>query len=213
MGIKVVFFDCDGTLTNVKSSWQYLHEKLGLWDENADAFQRKFRAGEIGYEEFCRRDAGLWKGLPGERIKEILREIPLHPGVKETVGALREAGVETVILSTGLTFLVDRVRAELGVTRAFANELIVEEGKLSGDIRINVQHDDKGYWVRRILEGMGVDRREAAAVGDGEGDLAMFEAVGVAIGYHPSEGIVPALDHALYNGSFTDVLEVLREYL
>ncbi len=150
--------------------------------------------------------------MPEKRVREILREIPYHPGVKETVEALHKADIETVILSTGLTLLVDRISAELGITLAVANELIVKEGNLSGDIRINVQHDDKGYWVKRILKGMGVDKEEAAAVGDGEGDLAMFEAVGVAIGYHPSERIVPVLDHALYNGSFVDVLGVLKGY-
>lgn len=212
MGIRVVFLDCDGTLTRVKSSWQYLHERLGLWDELADSFQRRFRAGEIGYDEFCRRDAELWKGLPAERVCEVLSEIPYYPGVKETMKALREAGIETVILSTGLSFLVDRVREELGITRAIANELIVEGGALSGDVRINVQHDHKGHWVRRMLDEAGFGREEAAAVGDGEGDLTMFEEVGLAIGYHPSEAILPALDHALNDGSFTDVLDVLRAY-
>lgn len=212
MSVKVVFFDCDGTLTDVKSSWQYLHERLGLWGDKADEFQREFRAGEIGYEEFCRRDAELWKGLPQEQVKEILREIPYRPGVKETVETLRGAGVETVILSTGLTLLVERVGKKLGITRAVANELIIEGGIVSGDVRINVHHDGKGVWVSRILREMGMQREEAAAVGDGEGDVAMFEAVGIAIGYHPSEKILPALDHALYNGSFADVLEVLKAY-
>ena len=53
MGIKVVFFDCDGTLTAVKSSWQYLHERLGLWDDHAEEFQELFREGKIDYAEFC----------------------------------------------------------------------------------------------------------------------------------------------------------------
>jgi phosphoserine phosphatase len=212
MSIRVVFLDCDGTLTRVRSSWQYLHERLGLWDELADSFQRRFRAGEIGYEEFCRRDAGLWKGLPEEKVRQVLGEIPYHPGVKETMEALRGAGIETIILSTGLSLLVERVREELGITRAIANDLVVEHGVLSGDIRINVDHDHKGYWVRRILDEMGLGKGEAAAVGDGEGDLAMFEEVGLAIGYHPSEAILPALDHALNNGSFTDVLDVLNAY-
>ena len=192
------------------------------------------------YKEFCRRDAELWRGLREERVREILNDIPYHPGVEETLEALRDEGVETVIVSTGLAMLVERVSHELGITRAIANELVVEEGVLSGDIRINVQHDDherahrgvtpeagpddrapslsgiprrelhKGEWVRQILKEMDVGKEEAAAVGDGEGDLAMFEAVGLAIGYHPSQGILPVLDHALHNGSFLDVLEVLR---
>jgi phosphoserine phosphatase len=212
VSIRVVFFDCDGTLTSVRSSWQYLHERLGLWHEHADSFQHKFRAGEITYEEFCRSDAELWKGIPEERVREVLREIPYHPGVRQTVSALRDAGIETVILSTGLSLLVDRVRDELGISRAIANDLIAENGILTGDIRINLQHDDKGQWVSRLLGEMGFDREEAAAVGDGEGDLAMFESVGLAIGYHPSERVVPALHHVLDNGSFTDVLSVLEAY-
>ena len=194
----------------------------------------------------------LWKGLPRKRVQEIFREIPYHPGVKETMEALHARASKRSSSQRASALLVDRVSEELGITLAVANELIVEEGNLTGDIRINVQHDDgtlplplpqrrgqearraaarraspggrtgssdlgersfKGYWVRRILEDMGVDKEEAAAVGDGEGDLAMFEAVGVAIGYHPSERIVPALDHALHNGSFTDVLDVLKAYL
>lgn len=127
-----------------------------------------------------------------------------------------------MVLSTGLAFLVDRVKKELGITRAIANELLVEKGVLSGKIRINVQHDDrerqgheglhKGDWVRQILASRGIDKKEAAAVGDGEGDLAMFQAVGLSIGYHPSERIMAALDHALDNGSFREVLDIIRAY-
>ncbi|OPY68105.1 MAG: Phosphoserine phosphatase [Syntrophorhabdaceae bacterium PtaU1.Bin034] len=212
MSIRIVFFDCDGTLTPVKSSWQYLHERLGLWDDHADEFQKLFRAGKIDYAEFCRRDAALWKGIPEQRVLDITGEIPYHKGVKETVQAIKDAGITTVILSTGLTFLVDRVRQDLGMTLSMANELVVKEGILTGESKINVEHDNKGYWVGKILENMGLRKEEAVAVGDGEGDQGMFEAVGLAIGYHPAPKIVPFLNHVLYNGSFRKVFEVLRAY-
>ncbi len=233
VSVRIVFFDCDGTLTEVKSSWQYLHERLGLWDENADEYQRMFRAGEIDYYEFCRRDAALWKGLPGSRILEIMGEIRYRKGVRETIAALNASGVATVILSTGLASLVDRAKKDLGVTFAVANELIVEEGVVTGGIRINVEHDDrersrcapnlsgrpgrlgagglhKGSWVRKILGRMAFSKEEAAAVGDGEGDLGMFEEVGLSIGCHPSEKIASVVDYAFHNGSFTEIIEVLR---
>jgi phosphoserine phosphatase len=57
MPIKIVFFDCDGTLTKVKSSWEYLHRRLELWTDKADAYQVLFREGKIDYNEFCRKDA------------------------------------------------------------------------------------------------------------------------------------------------------------
>ncbi len=217
MGIRIVFFDCDGTLTTVKSSWQHIHERLGIWDRKADEFQRLFRAGEIDYLEFCRRDASLWKGMTEKRVLEIVGEIPYHEGVRETIQRLRGEGVLTVLLSTGLSFLVERVKRELAMTLAVANELIVENGMLTGEVRINVVHEKgglrhKGYWVKKILSERGLKKEESAAVGDGEGDLGMFEEAGVAIGYHPSEKVLPFIDHALYNGSFGEVFEVLRAH-
>ncbi len=47
MPIKVVFFDCDGTLTKTKSSWEYLHRRLNLWTKNADAYQAFFRKEKL----------------------------------------------------------------------------------------------------------------------------------------------------------------------
>ncbi len=210
MAIRIVFFDCDGTLTTVKSSWQYLHERLQLWDKNADEYQRLFRAGKIDYDEFCRRDAALWKGLPEERVRRLIDEIPYHQGVRETVQGLKAAGIITVILSTGLEFLVKRAQAELGVDIAVANGLSVSDGVITGDIRINVEHDHKGFWVKKILGEKGLTKEEAAAVGDGEGDQGMFEEVGLSIGYHPSPKVEPFLDHAFYNGSFQEILNVIK---
>jgi len=235
MAVRIVFFDCDGTLTPVKSSWQYVHERLGLWDRNADEFQRLFHAGKIDYIEFCRRDASLWKGMTEKRVLEIVGEIPYYNGVRETVQALRREGVFTAVLSTGLSLLVERVKNELGISFAVANDLVVEKGVLTGDIRISVAHgvgwtagegpqcaaaptpalselQHKGYWVKKVLGDRGLKKEESAAVGDGEGDRGMFEETGMAIGYHPSPKVLPFLDHALYNGSFTRVFEVLRAH-
>ena len=133
------------------------------------------------------------------------------------------------------------------MTLALANDLIVREGVVTGEVMIHVDHDQgrppepalherpghrggcgptpagehppgaggphtKGYWVKSILGERGINKGEAAAVGDGEGDRGMFEEVGLAIGYHPSTGILALLDHACHNGSFKEVLEVLRAH-
>ena len=183
-----------------------------------------------------------------EAIIEITDEIEYRKGVRETIAALTARSVTTVILSTGLASLVDRVKRDLGITHAVANELIIEKGVATGGIRINVEHDsregplpilgssrrglrgavrggpfpslkrkgsltarglDKGSWVRQILGHRTLKREEAAAVGDGEGDLGMFREVGLAIGYRPNELVASVVDHAFHNGSFVDILEVL----
>jgi phosphoserine phosphatase len=212
MAIKVVFFDCDGTLTTVRSSWEYLHRRLELWDENADRFQRLFLEGKIDYYEFCRRDAALWKGLPLDLVLNIIGEIRIHQGTKQVVDALRGQGIMTVILSTGLSFLVEKVRSELGIDKAISNHLLVKDGYLTGEIRIDIEQDNKGFWVERILDDANVLPQEAAAVGDGEGDRGMFEGVGLRIGYHPQPQVLSLLDHIVSDGSFEKVGSILRHH-
>ena len=183
MALKAVFLDCDGTLTTVRSSWEYLHRRLGLWTDKADEYQELFRAGEIDYHEFCRRDALLWKGLSTSHLHSVISEIPYQPGARELVRRFKKAGIITAIVSTGLTALVEKVREDLSIDLSFSNDLLEAGGVLTGEILINVEYDMKGPIVRRILGELGVSFDEASAIGDGEGDRGMFEEVGLPVGF------------------------------
>lgn len=198
MAIKIAFFDCDGTLTTVKSSWEYLHRCFGLWTGNADEYQRLFLGGKVGYEEFCRKDALLWKGFSTAEIESVVNGIPYQAGAAELVGRLRNAGIITVIISTGLSVLVDRVRRELSFDLSFSNDLLVDGGVLSGEIKINVDYDRKGLIVEDLLKRFGLSAGDALAVGDGEGDRGMFEVVGLPVGFNTNgtPGAFPA--HTVY---------------
>ncbi len=212
MAVKIAFLDCDGTLTRIKSSWEYLHRRLEIWDNNADEYQRLFREGAIDYEEFCRRDALLWKGLSLSRVMEMVEEIPYHEGSREAIEVFRAMGIYTVILSTGLSLLVDRVKDDLGIHMALSNDLLVREGCITGDIRINVDYEKKGELVRKILQERGLTPEEACAVGDGEGDMGMFKAVKLAIGFHTPESMLPHVAHTSYHDSFMDVVEIVKQH-
>jgi phosphoserine phosphatase len=198
MAIRIVFLDCDGTLTTVKSSWEYLHRRLELWTNNADEYQVLFRQGRIGYHEFCRRDALLWRGLSVEAVESVIGEIAYQPGARELVARLREAGVITVIISTGLSLLVEKVQKELGIDLAFSNDLLVRDGCLSGEISIRVDYDLKGPIVRGTLERFGLSREEASAIGDGEGDRGMFEEVALPIGFNINGGSLIFPERTVY---------------
>jgi len=53
MRYKLIIFDIDGTITTHISSWRYIHEKLGLWQDRAFKYQEDFLAGRIDYKKFC----------------------------------------------------------------------------------------------------------------------------------------------------------------
>lgn len=212
MAIKVAFFDCDGTLTKIKSSWEYLHRRLNIWDNNAEHYQALFREGKISYYEFCRRDALLWRGLSVSRITGMLEDIAYRNGSFETIQALKKRGVITVILSTGLSLLIEKVKTDHGIDVALSNDLLSEGGYLTGDIKIHVNYNEKGYIVEKVLKGFGATRAEACALGDGEGDAGMFEAVGLAIGLHHDDSVVRGVHRTIRGDSLLDMIRVIEEY-
>lgn len=211
MAYRVVFLDCDGTLTPVKSSWEYIHRRLDLWDGFAEIFQEQFKKGRIDYHEFCKKDAALWRGLELEKVQEIINEIPIIHGAKEIVWEFKRRGILTVIISTGISFLVERVKRALGVDISVSNELQVKDGLLTGEIKINVEHGRKDAVIDGILKKLNIKREESIAVGDGLGDLTMFKSVGLSIGFNPEKDVLSFVDYALYSDSLLDLLPYLEK--
>jgi phosphoserine phosphatase len=212
MPIRVVFFDCDGTLTKIKSSWEYLHRRLNLWEGRAEEYQRLFRAGLIGYDDFCRRDALLWRGLSAASVEEIVREIPYQAGARQCIEELKEMGAVTVIISTGISALVDVVREDLGVDLAYSNGLLASGGVLTGEIDLRIDYDRKGPVVEEVLRLLALTPQEACAVGDGEGDLGMFAAVGLPVGFRSHPGILPFVKHVIDGDSLSRVVDIVRSH-
>ena len=71
---KLAIFDLDGTLTQERSIWEYIHKQLGKWVGFAEAYQKKFLAGLISYEEFCELDAKVWRGMRVGKLTEIAKQ-------------------------------------------------------------------------------------------------------------------------------------------
>ncbi|HZE87937.1 MAG TPA: HAD family phosphatase [Verrucomicrobiae bacterium] len=188
--LRAVLFDLDGTLTPPRSSWQYLHERLGLWAGEAERIQERFRAGEISYEDFCRLDAEAWRGLPAARLRALCDEIPYHPGAAGLMASLRRRGVRTGIVSTGLTFLSDRVWRELAMDHAVANEIVEKAGVITGEVVIHVPHGGKDRALARFCGAFGLTPGSVAAVGDSPGDLSMFRAAGLAVAFNATDAAV-----------------------
>ena len=185
-GFKVVIFDLDGTLTTEKSVWQYIHRVLGTWENHAEAFQRLFLEGCISYQEFCERDASVWRGMKFEDLKRIVDSVSYHKGALQLNAFLKAKGLRSVAISSGLSILADRIENDFGLDFAVANELLVENGVLTGEVRVNVTHDGKGHWVREVMRRLGVQGHEIIAMGDSCGDLEMFALSGFRVAFNSS---------------------------
>jgi phosphoserine phosphatase len=183
---KLVIFDLDGTLTQERSIWEYIHKRLGKWYRFAEEYQSQFLAGKISYEEFCERDAQVWKGMKVEQLLKIVETVPFHTGVDELIQYLKEKGLKLSMVSSGLSLLSNWVHKKYGFDYSVSNDLLYENGVLTGKVKIQVYYDKKAEWVRRIMKKFEVRSEEVMAIGDSKGDIDMFQMVGFSIAFNSS---------------------------
>lgn len=195
-----VLLDLDGTLTPVASFWQHLHEKLSIWNGDAEKYQNQFHSGDIDYETFCRLDAERWRGRPVAEFQKIADQVPLRPGAVEFVEFLRRRGKKVGMISTGLTLLAERIHYQLELDFTIANRLEIEAKKLTGEVKINVEHGGKDEAVELFCNQFGISPRNVIAIGDSEGDISMFRAVGYSIAFNAGESAVKREAQAVCDG-------------
>ena len=183
---KLVIFDLDGTLTQERSIWEYIHIRLGKWYGFAEEYQKQFLAGKISYEEFCERDAQVWKGMRVNELLEIVKTVPFHPGVDELIRFLKKKGLKLSMVSSGLSLLTHWVHQKYDFDYSVSNDLLHENGVLTGKVKIQVYFDKKAEWVEKILEQFGMRPEEVIAIGDSKGDMDMFQRVGFSIAFNSS---------------------------
>jgi len=211
---KLALFDLDGTLTRERSAWEYIHRRLGLWEDHAEKFQEAFLRGEIPYRRFCELDARVWKGLKVSEVERILREVPLYGGIDELVATLRSRGIRLGIISSGLSLLSDWVRERYGFDYAVANELGVTDGVLDGRIKIHVRYDRKAKWVKEAKRRFQARKPEILAVGDSAGDIAMFRMAGFSIAFNArSPRLQEVASLSVQSTDLRDLISHLAPYL
>ncbi len=174
--VDTVIFDLDGTLTLVPSPWRHVHERLGLWDEVASGFLDQWLTGQISYEEFCRRDLELWRGMALAEIEELLEEIEINPHVPAIVARLREQSIQSIIISSGFSCVALRIQSSFDwePLRIYANELV--DGP---EVRICVSADldsplSKERLAETALSKIGGDPERSLVVSDSKRDLEMM---------------------------------------
>jgi len=183
---KLVVFDLDGTLTRERSIWEYIHVRLGKWYGFAEEYQKQFLANKISYEEFCERDAQVWRGMKVGELLEMVKTVPFHPGADELITYLREKGLKLAVVSSGLSILSNWVHQKYGFDYSISNDLLHENGVLTGKVKIRVYYDKKAEWVERILERFGMRPEQVIAIGDSAGDVDMFQMAGFSVAFNSS---------------------------
>lgn len=210
----LVCFDMDGTLTKVRSSWCWVHQCYEV--DNEPSYQA-FVNGEIDEPEFMRRDIALWTAKkPDTRLSDIartFRDMPLIGGIQETIACLSDCGIRSVIISGGINLAADMLTKEFGFDDYIADELCAyDDGRLTGEGKMNVDLRDKGVNVRQFIEKYGTTAERTVSVGNSFTDIPMFKSSGMSIAFNPTDPYTSeAADHTVVSDNISDVLDFILD--
>ena len=180
---RLICFDMDSTLIQTECIDE-LAEKAGV-GEQVRAITESAMRGEIDFKESFAKRVALLKGLDVNVMKEIAENMPITEGVERLMFVLKRYGYKIAILSGGFTFFGEYLQKKFDIDYVYANELEVEDGKLTGRYLGDVVDGKrKAELLRLIAQVEKVDIAQTIAVGDGANDLPMLSLAGLGIAFH-----------------------------
>jgi len=211
---RLIAFDMDSTLISIEC----VDEIAAMAGKKAEvaAITEAAMRGEIAdYKESLRRRVAMLAGVPTSALQRVYDErLRLNPGVERFVATCRGAGLHTLLVSGGFTFFSNRVCERLQIDESRANVLEIADEALTGRMVDQPWGDicDGAEKCRAVLQScahLGVDPKQAIAIGDGANDLPMMDAVGLSIAYHAKPAVRARAMVSIDDGAMDQALEIL----
>jgi phosphoserine phosphatase len=216
---KLAAFDMDSTLINIECVDE-IADAVGMKQEVAAITEAAMRGEITDYKDSLRRRVKLLRGVTLADLEQVYVErLQLNPGAKELVAACKAAGMKTLLVSGGFTFFTDRVRDTLGIDFTRSNVLEIESGPNCGQLTgrmVDQEWGDicDGAEKRRMFletcKTLGVDPRQAIAIGDGANDLPMMGEAGLSVAYHAKPKVREQAMVQINSGGLDRLLEIFR---
>lgn len=166
--------------------------------------------GELDFQQSLRQRVAQLEGLPARVLEEVAETLPLTPGAERLIRTLRSLDYRTAILSGGFTFFGAHLQKRLGIDYVHANELEIEDGRLTGRVVGEiVDGARKAALLRELARREGVRLAQTIAVGDGANDLPMLDAAGLGIAFHAKPRVRAEAEQVISNLGLDGILYLL----
>lgn len=205
-------FDMDGTLIKGRTIL-IISEKKGfkkklikVLESNKEVYQKSI---EI---------AKFLKGCNSRELLDIIREIPLQKNIRKVAEKLKKNSITTAIATDSYQFIADDFKERLHFDYAFANNLIIKQNIVTGELILNnntkkICHSGKTYSICKglvldqLCDKLNIKNKEVIAIGDGIVDIGMIKKAGLGIAYKAPEEVQK------YADVITNDLGVILDYI
>jgi len=210
---RLVCFDMDSTL--IQSEVIDLMAEAAGVGEQVSSITASAMRGEIDFSTSFEKRLGLLKGLPESELEKIDQSLAITDGAERLLGNLNRLGFTTAILSGGFTWFAEKLAKRLSIDHVHANELEIENGKLTGRVIGKVVNETrKAELLRTIAQQEGIRLEQVIAVGDGANDIPMLTIAGLGIAFHAKPAVRESADTALGTVGLDGILYLIgmREF-
>lgn len=202
---RLLVADMDSTMVTGETLDE-LADFAGLKDR-ISAITARAMNGEIGFEAALRERVGLLKGLSEDCLAKTWDRIEFTPGAHALVRTMKKHGATAVLVSGGFKFFTAKVRDACGFDRDIANDLIIADGMLTGQVGDTIiGREAKLATLNGFAAELGITPAQAVAVGDGANDLDMLRAAGLGVAFHAKPVVAAEARVRIDHGDLTALI-------
>jgi HAD superfamily hydrolase (TIGR01490 family) len=162
----------------------------------AEAVFKVAGAGHGRMERIRGQVSALCRGWRAEQVREIVAAnlgrlvVPyVYPQARALLAGHRAAGRDLVIVSTSGREIVEPIGELLGVDHVIATQMVIADGRYTGDFELYAYGAEKAAAVRGLAAAKGYRLEHCFGYSDSVTDLPMLEAVGFPHAVNPDRAL------------------------
>ncbi|MEL6870893.1 MAG: HAD-IB family hydrolase [Pseudomonadota bacterium] len=197
-------FDFDGTLIAGFSVVAFFREQLRRRELSRSQLSKialaaaGYGMGNLGFSGLLVASAGMLEGMSEAELNAVARDTfarriarIIYPEARALIEAHQRKGHTVAIVSSATRFQVEPAAETLGIEHVLCSELLVEDGKFTGEVvHPTCFGEGKVVAAEGLAERLDLDLDQSYFYSDSHDDLPLLERVGRARPLNPNSKLV-----------------------